>query len=509
MRGCQPLFCICGCRLPQRVVAVLLCSLGVIVAYGQRTDVNVAITRLVSPNIRNLSQGCPTNVTEVAPIEGGTKEWTELIQGMILGSFYVGYLIGQVPAGIIADLFGPRWVYAGGIFASSLISLVTPVTIQYLHWTLVVFSRIISGIAQSVIFPSISILVSRWVPFKERSTLGALTYSSVALGVIVGNTISGFIMYYMNNWPNVFYFWGMSGLLWTATFLLYVYSDFKVHPHILESEMKFLSENIESLTRRKIPYKRIITDKGIIAMIIGQIGHDITVFLCVTNIPKYQSDVLRLSVRDVSIISSVPFTGAWLSGIVSGKICDIIASYSKTRRSLKLNRGVTTLVSFAGTSTFLVLMTYAGCNIPLSVTCYAIAVTFIGPFCASHKVNQMDITVNYNGFVMSLINGVGCFTGFSTPLFISLVAKDNTLWQWQIVGWYICLMTCFAGLYYAFMLEVNRAEWDVPPDQHDEWRQKLDDKTAEEEQLKQMEKTKKAEKQAAKDFANQSKVATI
>ncbi|GJQ80392.1 hypothetical protein Trydic_g12252 [Trypoxylus dichotomus] len=489
MGGCQPLYCVCGCRFPQRVVAILLCALGAIVAYGQRADMSVAITRLVSHRIRNLSHGCPINMTEEIPIEGGTTEWTELIQGFILGSFYVGYLIGQIPAGIIADIWGPRWVFAAGISCSSVATLLTPPIIAFTHWTAVVASRIVVGIFQSSVFPCISIIISRWVPFEERSTLGAFTYSSVSLGIILGNILSGVIMHYMNNWPNVFYFWGVVGALWTIVFLTYVYSDFQTHPHVPEREKKYLTQRIIRITRLKLPWKKILKDKGIIALIVGQVGHDMTIFLCLTNIPKYLSDVLRMSVNEVSIVSSIPFFGSWCSGLLAGKICDYIILHKNY--SLRWNRGITTLISFAGTNTFLLLMTYAGCQKILAIVSYSLAVIFIGPFCAGHKVNQMDITVNFNGFVMSLINGGGCATGFITPLFISLVAKDNELWQWQIVGWYIFVVGGISGLYYLFLLEVDRAEWDVPEDQFEEWKAQRDARIAATQKKKEEKQVKK------------------
>lgn len=174
MAKCQPLYCICGCTLPQRTAAILLCSVGIVVAYGQRANMNVAITRMISHEIRNLSRGCPSNLTDEEPMAGGTEHWTEQIQGFILGSFYIGYLIGQVPAGIIADIWGPRWVFAIGTIASSVLSILTPLVIHYLHWGYVVASRILTGIAQSTVFPCISIFISRWVPFEERATLGSI-----------------------------------------------------------------------------------------------------------------------------------------------------------------------------------------------------------------------------------------------------------------------------------------------------------------------------------------------
>lgn len=58
-------------------------------------------------------------------------------------------------------------------------------------------------------------------------------------------------------------------------------------------------------------------------LVIGEIGHTLTVFTLITNIPVYMSKVLHYSLKENSVVSSLPYLGQWVSGIISGRIVDV------------------------------------------------------------------------------------------------------------------------------------------------------------------------------------------
>lgn len=70
------------------------------------------------------------------------------MQGYMLGSFYVGYSIGQIPAGVLADQIGGRKTYTMGVGISSTFTLVFPFIIMETPWYCVCVGRIFMGIAQ-------------------------------------------------------------------------------------------------------------------------------------------------------------------------------------------------------------------------------------------------------------------------------------------------------------------------------------------------------------------------
>lgn len=69
-------------------------------------------------------------------------------QGIILLSFFPGYLIMHLPGGILADKYGGRHVLSIGVLASGFITIITPAIIQNLSWHSLVVSRFLLGFAQ-------------------------------------------------------------------------------------------------------------------------------------------------------------------------------------------------------------------------------------------------------------------------------------------------------------------------------------------------------------------------
>ena len=64
--------------------------------------------------------------------------------GLVLGSFFYGYLLTQIPGGWIATRFGGKHVFGTGVLVTSLLTLVTPQMADISLWALIT-ARIIIG----------------------------------------------------------------------------------------------------------------------------------------------------------------------------------------------------------------------------------------------------------------------------------------------------------------------------------------------------------------------------
>lgn len=49
---------------------------------------------------------------------------------MILGSFYWGYIITHIPGGILAEKFGGKYVFSGGLLAAGILTILTPMAVH-------------------------------------------------------------------------------------------------------------------------------------------------------------------------------------------------------------------------------------------------------------------------------------------------------------------------------------------------------------------------------------------
>lgn len=67
---------------------------------------------------------------------------------------------------------------------------------------------------------------------------------------------------------------------------------------------------------------------------------------------------------------------------------------------------------------------YAGCNRTVVVAMFTVAMGFMGTFYCGMKVNALDLSPNYAGTLMALVNGIGAVSGIIIPYLIGALTED-------------------------------------------------------------------------------------
>jgi MFS family permease len=75
-------------------------------------------------------------------------KWDNIIKGNLLASFFWGYVITQIPAGPLAQRFGPKILLTLSVFICSLFTILMPVAAEVGGWGLLCGTRVIQGLAQ-------------------------------------------------------------------------------------------------------------------------------------------------------------------------------------------------------------------------------------------------------------------------------------------------------------------------------------------------------------------------
>ena len=82
--------------------------------------------------------------------QDGDFDWSRETQGIILGAFFWGYLVTQIPGGWLAERIGGKGVYGYCMLVCAIATLLTPVGAKFSPYMLV-FLRIVKGLGQVVI----------------------------------------------------------------------------------------------------------------------------------------------------------------------------------------------------------------------------------------------------------------------------------------------------------------------------------------------------------------------
>jgi ACS family sodium-dependent inorganic phosphate cotransporter-like MFS transporter 5 len=119
-----------------------------------RVNLSVAIVAMVyrnttQPNNNNTYDHCvaPNSSNSTQPPNEGEFNWDEATQGLVLGSFFYGYVLTQVPGGRLAELFGGKLIYGIGVLMTAVFTLLSPIAARY-NFTLFIIVRVLEGMGE-------------------------------------------------------------------------------------------------------------------------------------------------------------------------------------------------------------------------------------------------------------------------------------------------------------------------------------------------------------------------
>ncbi|CAG7733200.1 unnamed protein product, partial [Allacma fusca] len=248
----------------------------------------------------NLTHTVLGNETEIDIRSKGEFEWNEAEQGFILGSFFFGYVLTQLPGGILATKYGGKWPLGLGLFVTAIFAIATPIAART-HTYLLVFVRVVQGLGEGLTTPAMHAILASWAPPDERSKLGSIVYAGAQFGTAATMVSSGYLIDggVFGGWPSVFYVMGVISLVWFVLWCFFMYDSPAVHPRISKEERNYIETSIGNKSTEKVatPWRSIFTSWPVWAIIIGHSGHVWGLYTLLALLPTYLKTVLQFDIK--------------------------------------------------------------------------------------------------------------------------------------------------------------------------------------------------------------------
>lgn len=138
-----------ACPLPQRVITTIMAFLSIVMAYMLRVSLSYAITQMVMQPHASSNGTIISDLDICPPFEGEQSinegqqtvtmhpisaierfDWSQSLQGLILSSFYWGYIVTHIPGGLLSQKIGGKNTCLIGVLIATICTLVTPLAIQ-------------------------------------------------------------------------------------------------------------------------------------------------------------------------------------------------------------------------------------------------------------------------------------------------------------------------------------------------------------------------------------------
>ena len=342
---------------------VFLCCAAVFISYIDRTNISVA----------------------AIPMKEQFK-WTETTKGIVLSSFFVGYILLQVVSGSLANRYGGKIVLGVAVLLWSLFTVLTPPAAM-LSLPALIGARIALGLGEAAVFPASINMVGRWVPVASRSRAVAMFSSGLSLGTMVSLPITGWLVR-AYGWPMPFYLFGVVGLVWGAVWFMAVGSGRGVDAEPVHDE------------HRSIPWRRIASTPAVWAIIVNHFCHNWSLYVLLAWLPSYFKATFGVTLANAGLLSAAPWLTSFVMANVAGHLADHLINGGHSPTFVrKLMQGI----SLLGTATFLLLVLTAGSpTVGVLLMCGAtgtLAFSFAG-----FSPNTFDISPRYADVIWGISN---------------------------------------------------------------------------------------------------------
>lgn len=375
-------------HFPYRFRLISLSTLAVFICYIDRINISVA-------------------AVEIQDQFG----WDNTQLGLVLSSFFIGYIFTQYLGGFLADRYGGKKVLGYGVLFWSLFTILTPAAAHH-SFFLLLFTRVLLGLGEGVTFPALHSLYARWVPYQERTRAIAFTNSGIPLGSIFAYVATPIIMI-VYGWEWAFYSFGAIGIVWFFFWQRNITSLPNEHPDISQNELTLiLKEAPASEKAPKLPpFKTLIKNRPLWAIIVAHFCANWPLFVFISWLPIYLKDGLGVDYQDetalfitlilIPSIVSVIFVN--LGGFLSDNF--IKKGYHK----LSVRR-ICTIIGFGGSAISLGIIPLFESIIGV-ITMLCITNICAGLGTGGFSVNHADIGPKHTGSIMGISATIATIPG--------------------------------------------------------------------------------------------------
>ena len=420
-------------RVPYRFKVVLLSFLAVFICYIDRVNISVAIIPMQEQ-----------------------FGWSESQVGLLLGSFYFGYMITMILGGYLADKYGGKKVLGYALLIWSLFTIITPFfAYQGLWWLILI--RILMGLGEGVTFPSWHAIYARWIPFEDRTRAVGFTNSGIAAGTLFGFAVTALIIANYS-WELVFYSFGLLGFFWYFFWNKMVTSFPENNKFLSEEELHHIKMEAPSKeSAPTVPLLKLIRNGPFMAIAVATFCNNWSLYTFLSYLPKYVNAPVVQGGMGIDLGSNIfiysiliPSLVSIFSLILGGYLADSLIK--KGYGILKVRKSVNS-IGFFGSALFLYLISLEDSLI--NVVILLCLINICSGICAGgFGVNHADLGPKYTGSLVGIAGSIGMIAAILSPIVAGYILELTNSWS-SIFN--VCtIVLLFGGTFYLFFASVDK-----------------------------------------------------
>ncbi|XP_063968038.1 voltage-gated purine nucleotide uniporter SLC17A9-like isoform X2 [Lytechinus pictus] len=351
--------------------------------------------------------------------------WDKADTGLVLGSFFWGYPIAQIPGGVMSDKIGGDYVIIRAAFIWGGVTIVTPL-IPYLFTTKggtimsMTVLRFLMGLTQGVHYPSLTSLLSQKVAADKRAYVMSCVFAASSLGTLLTGAIGSIIMDH-SNWHYVFYFFGIISIV-VAT-VIQSFSRKQRRKTFFSFQNGRAGTRKEDEEKKSLPIMKLLTKKPFWGVLVSHNALNFSMWLLISWMPTYFKDVFPESKGWVYNV--LPWLAAIPASVAGGCLGDALIAH---KVPVGISRKIMHTLSMFGMA-FSLLSVGLTDSYHASLALMVIAVMAQSLTNSSIPPNAQDIAPKHAGSVFGIVNAMGAVQGFVGTYIAGHILHSTGSWS--------------------------------------------------------------------------------
>uniref|UniRef100_T1IXH3 Sialin n=1 Tax=Strigamia maritima TaxID=126957 RepID=T1IXH3_STRMM len=395
--------------IPKRYLVACMAFLGFCNVYILRANLSVAIVDMVA-NKSHIENGTIIYKQEF--------NWDTKLQGTILGAFFYGYIVTQIPGGWMATYFGGKIIFGIGVMLTALLTLLTPFAARLSVYALIAV-RVLEGLTEGLAYPAIHALWTHWAPPMEKTRLATIAFSGSYIGMTLAFPISGLLAQHLG-WPSIFYFFGIIAFIWWLLWIYIIRETPQQHETITRYELDFIQDSIGISLQpqdNNPPWSHVFTSLPVWAIVLAHFSENWGFYTMLTGLPTFIKDVLKMELEQLGFIS----------GMIIQAIFMLVVALSMTRITV--------------------------------IICLTIAIGIGGFVWSAFGVNHLDIAPRFASLLMGLSNCIATIPGIITPILNGQIVVNKSESEWQMIFFIASGVYLGGAIFYGLFASGEPQKW--------------------------------------------------
>jgi sugar phosphate permease len=242
--------------------------------------------------------------------------------GLLLSAFLWAYAFAQLPAGALADRFGPRLTLTAGLSFWSLGQMLGGAVSGFGQFFA---ARLVLGLGEAPHFPTCARATRDWFNVRQRGTATGIWNCASSLGSFVSLPLLTALMLVFG-WRTMFVIMGGVGLVLAAIYYCVFRNPAEVA--LTGEERAYLREGDAAVASQPVTladWRRLFAFRTTWGMIVGYFGCIYVTWLYTAWLPGYLEIERHFTIAKTGWVAAIPFAFGVVGGISGGVVVDMLA----------------------------------------------------------------------------------------------------------------------------------------------------------------------------------------